>query len=161
MSDESVVQPMKRLPSLKGDDSRRRQFKARSKDLERGVSAPILSPGSEAKAPLPLSTKEAVSVGHGKGHHFVKKTFFQPTFCHHCAELLWGLKGQGMKCPGNKTHGGVLARPPPVLYISPLQRMDALLPVAVLSCVGACLEETLIPCIYKLFDILNVHVLYM
>ncbi|CAI8043579.1 Diacylglycerol kinase theta, partial [Geodia barretti] len=81
-----------------GDQSRRRQFKARSRELERGVSVPVLSPGSEAKAPLPLSTKEVVSVGHGQGHEFVKKTFFQPTFCHHCAELLWGLKGQGMKC---------------------------------------------------------------
>ena len=81
-----------------GDQSRRRQFKARSRELEIGVSTPVLSPGSEAKAPLPLSTKEVVSVGHGQGHEFVKKTFFQPTFCHHCAELLWGLKGQGMKC---------------------------------------------------------------
>ena len=83
-----------------GDQLRRRQFKARSRELERGISAPLLSPGSEAKAPLPLSTKEAVSVGYGQGHEFVKKTFFQPTFCHHCAELLWGLKGQGMKCMG-------------------------------------------------------------
>jgi hypothetical protein len=80
------------------DDSRRRQFKARSRELERGTSAPLLSPGSEAKAPLPLSHREALSVGHGQGHQFDKKTFFQPTFCHHCTELLWGLKGQGMKC---------------------------------------------------------------
>ena len=83
-----------------GDQSRRRQFKERSRELERGTSAPCLSPGSEAKAPLPLSLKEAVTVGHGQGHEFVKKTFFQPTFCHHCTELLWGLKGQGMKCMG-------------------------------------------------------------
>lgn len=77
-------------------DSRREKFKERSRGLERGVSAPLLSPGAEAKAPLPFSVK----VGHGKGHQFAKKTFFQPTFCHHCTELLWGLKGQGLKCPG-------------------------------------------------------------
>lgn len=90
-------------PSMKlqRDDSRRKQFKARSRDLERGVSAPTLSPTSETKAPLPLSKKEAITVGQSQGHQFQKKTFFQPTFCHHCTELLWGLKGQGMKCPGN------------------------------------------------------------
>ena len=83
---------------IQRDDSRRRMFKERSKGLERGTSAPLLSP--DAKAPLPLSAREAVGVGYGKGHEFAKKTFFQPTFCHHCTELLWGLTGQGMKCSG-------------------------------------------------------------
>ena len=98
MADENGATDQKRGPSLQRDDSRRRMFKERSRGLERGTSAPLLSP--DAKAPLPLSAREAVGVGHGKGHEFVKKTFFQPTFCHHCTELLWGLKGQGMKCPG-------------------------------------------------------------
>ena len=102
MTDENGCSQQPKRPSLKlqADDARRKQFKARSKDLERGVSATLLSPAGEAKAPLPLSEKEAITVGQGQGHAFVKKTFFQPTYCHHCAEMLWGLKGQGMKCPG-------------------------------------------------------------
>lgn len=100
--DESKDLPVKR-PSLKGEDARRRQFKERSKNLERGISAPLLSPDSVKAAqhtPFPFSSKETVTVGQDKGHQFVKKTFFQPTFCHHCTELLWGLKGQGMICSG-------------------------------------------------------------
>lgn len=74
-------------------DARRRQkFKDRSRGLPRGTSAPLLSPSSEVKVLLLL--------GHGQGHQFAKKTFFQPTFCHHCTELLWGVRNQGLKCPG-------------------------------------------------------------
>lgn len=74
------------------DAKRRQKFKDRS----RGLSAPLLlSP--DTKAPLPFSTLETAR---GLGHQFAKKTFFQPTFCHHCTELLWGLKHQGLKCPG-------------------------------------------------------------
>ena len=37
------------------------------------------------------------------GHSFIKKTFHKPTTnCHFCAELLWGLMGQGYICEGNK-----------------------------------------------------------
>lgn len=32
------------------------------------------------------------------GHYFKKKTFHKPTYCHHCADLLWGLTNQGMQC---------------------------------------------------------------
>jgi hypothetical protein len=35
------------------------------------------------------------------GHYFVKKTFHKPIYCHHCAEMLWGLIGQGFVCEGN------------------------------------------------------------
>ena len=35
------------------------------------------------------------------GHSFIKKTFHKPTNCHYCAELLWGLMGQGYICEGN------------------------------------------------------------
>lgn len=80
-----------------GDARRRQKFKDRSKDLERGSSTPALVKDDAAKAPLPLSPKNALTVG---GHDFEKKTFFQPTFCHHCSELLWGLRGQGLKCRG-------------------------------------------------------------
>ena len=34
------------------------------------------------------------------GHYFVKKTFHKPVYCHHCAEMLWGLIGQGFICDG-------------------------------------------------------------
>ena len=35
------------------------------------------------------------------GHSFIKKTFHKPTTnCHFCAELLWGLMGQGYICEG-------------------------------------------------------------
>ncbi|XP_018899606.2 diacylglycerol kinase theta isoform X1 [Bemisia tabaci] len=34
----------------------------------------------------------------GHGHHFAKKTFHKPTYCHHCTDLLWGIIGQGYIC---------------------------------------------------------------
>ena len=86
------------------DDVRRNRFKDRAKDLERGVSTPaLLSGGTTAppKAPLPLNEGEVVTVGQGMGHQFEKKSFFQLTYCHYCAELLWGIKGQGFRCQGN------------------------------------------------------------
>ncbi len=84
------------------EDARRNKFKDRAKDLERGVSTPALLPGTPGtpKAPLPLNEEEVITVGQGMGHQFAKKTFFQPTYCHHCAELLWGIKGQGYLCQG-------------------------------------------------------------
>ena len=87
------------------DDGRRNRFKGRGKDLERGISAPSLfAPEGDSpvmpKAPMPLNEDEAVTVGQGFGHDFAKKTFFQPTHCHFCSELLWGFKGQGYSCKG-------------------------------------------------------------
>ena len=107
MAEESAHSRGPSLKGVSGDDARRRQFKERSKNIERKGSAPLLSPtrGAPQHPPLPLSSKETVCVGHEKGHQFVKKTFFQPTFCHHCAEMLWGLKGQGMKCSGLHARG--------------------------------------------------------
>ena len=91
-----------------GDDKRRDKFKERSRNLERGISAPIFTQSlpSEGgvtegpRAPMPLTAEEAVTVGQGSGHEFVKKTYFQPTYCHHCTDLLWGIKGQGLQCTG-------------------------------------------------------------
>ena len=45
--------------------------------------------------------EEVVTVGQGMGHQFEKKSFFQLTYCHHCADLLWGIKGQSFMCQGN------------------------------------------------------------
>ncbi|CAH0390942.1 unnamed protein product [Bemisia tabaci] len=39
----------------------------------------------------------------GHGHHFAKKTFHKPTYCHHCTDLLWGIIGQGYICEGRPT----------------------------------------------------------
>lgn len=89
-----------------GDARRRDRFKERSRNLDRGISAPALlvedgkTVPSSLKAPLPLTAEEAVTVGQGMGHDFCKKTYFQPTYCHHCAKLLLGLKGQGYQCNG-------------------------------------------------------------
>ena len=91
-----------------GDEKRRNRFKERSKNLQRGVSAPsfnqgLLSEGGTSKgplAPMPLTKNEAVTVGQSLGHEFNKKTFHKPTYCHHCTELLWGFTGQGLQCTG-------------------------------------------------------------
>ena len=97
MSEEPT--PRKRVDT--GDSARRSKFKDRGRELERGISAPALLHKAKAPlAPLPLTEEEALSVGHGLGHDFKKKTFYQPTYCHHCAELLWGIKGQGFTCTG-------------------------------------------------------------
>lgn len=102
--------PMPRGDSKKiihaADDGRRDRFKGRSKDLERGISAPSLfvddAVGTKRapKAPMPLNMGEAITVGLGLGHDFAKKTFFQPTYCHYCSEMLWGIKSQGCVCKG-------------------------------------------------------------
>eukprot|EP00052_Salpingoeca_macrocollata_P025075 m.227346 g.227346 ORF g.227346 m.227346 type:complete len:1024 (-) comp22368_c1_seq2:74-3145(-) len=35
---------------------------------------------------------------HDLGHKFYKKSFRKPTYCQHCADLLWGFMGQGLMC---------------------------------------------------------------
>ena len=114
---ERKIQQQKTQPELsrgeskkhldRGDAGRRNRFKDRGKDLERGISAPNFfsskddeEPHVVPKAPLPLSAEEAVTVGEGLGHSFGKKTFFQPTYCQFCSEMLWGIKGQGFACAG-------------------------------------------------------------
>lgn len=49
-----------------------------------------------------LQSSSSSSVGctfvQGHGHYFTKKTFHKPSYCHHCADLLWGIIGQGYIC---------------------------------------------------------------
>ncbi|RWS13942.1 diacylglycerol kinase theta-like protein [Dinothrombium tinctorium] len=47
-------------------------------------------------SPTTESVPEYDQFGHG--HYFTKKTFHKPTYCHHCADMLWGLIGQGCIC---------------------------------------------------------------
>lgn len=117
MAQHAIASPPKKVtrgetrPKIVTDDGRRDRFKGRAKDLERGISAPSLfSDEGEVKAgpkaPLPLTQQETITVGLGLGHDFAKKTFFQPTYCHYCSDMMWGFKGQGYMCTG-----GLLGRP--------------------------------------------------
>ncbi|KAK2703868.1 hypothetical protein QYM36_017796 [Artemia franciscana] len=45
-----------------------------------------------------ISDDSGCAIANNHGHYFVKKTFHKPSCCHHCAELLWGLIGQGFTC---------------------------------------------------------------
>lgn len=47
---------------------------------------------------LAKQTPQAAPFIQGHGHYFTKKTFHKPTYCHHCADMLWGLIGQGYFC---------------------------------------------------------------
>ena len=85
------------------EDARRNRFKGRGKDLERGVSKPSLFTGEGPAPPMPLNEDEVVTVGQGLGHQFVKKNYFQATYCHYCSELVWGIKGPGYCCEGSLT----------------------------------------------------------
>ena len=91
-----------------GDSRRRDRFKERSRNIERGISAPALlvedgkTVPTAVKAPLPFTAEEAVTVGQGLGHEFCKKTYFHPTYCHHCTKMLMGIKGQGFQCSGKE-----------------------------------------------------------
>ena len=110
MADSREDRPLVKTDSrkrLEKDDGRRNKFKERGKNVQRGVSSPALfaedgKSRTGPKAPLPLNPKEAVTVGLSMGHEFVRKTYFQPTYCHHCTEMLWGLKGQGFQCSGEQ-----------------------------------------------------------
>ena len=112
MADRRSDRPLVKTDSkkrLEKDDGRRSKFKERGKNVKRGVSSPALisedgRPKTGPKAPLPLTAQEAVTVGQSMGHEFIRKTYFQPTFCHHCTELLWGFKGQGFQCSGEQLH---------------------------------------------------------
>ena len=73
---------------------RRAKFKLRS--LERNQSAPTFMTGKKSghdKQDLFLAASKM-------GHDLRKRTFYKLTSCQHCAEVLWGLKGQGYQCTG-------------------------------------------------------------
>ena len=63
-----------------------------AKEVERKIS--FVMDRQEGKTGLGGSI--AWSPGHG--HEFIKRTFYQPTFCHHCTDMLWGIRGQGYVC---------------------------------------------------------------
>ena len=74
-----------------------RRAKLKYRSLERGGSAPHLlvrSTGDSSTAADPLAA------GVQMGHEFRKKTFYKPTYCQHCTDMLWGIKGQGYQCTG-------------------------------------------------------------
>ena len=112
------VLPRGESRKILGDDGRRDRFKGRAKDLERGISAPSFFADEEGgdvkpapKAPMPLNAEETITVGMSLGHDFAKKTFFQPTYCHYCSELLWGIKHQGFMCKGEEWMPKLCTRP--------------------------------------------------
>ena len=73
-----------------------RRAKLKYRSLERGGSAPHFL-FTDSKKPGEMSdSRSDVQLG----HDFRKKTFYKPTYCQHCTDLLWGLKGQGFQCTG-------------------------------------------------------------
>ena len=76
---------------------RSKTSKPKSKSLERGASAPYITHAykiaeKDKKDPLLTASK--------MGHEFKKRTFYKPTYCQHCSEMLWGLINQGYQCTG-------------------------------------------------------------
>lgn len=51
-----------------------------------------------------MERQESMATLLGHGHEFVKTTFYQPTFCHHCTDMLWGLRNQGIVCESESAH---------------------------------------------------------
>ena len=75
-----------------------RRTKLKSRSLERGSSAPLLSLSSkmDQSERRDLCCNAAAKMG----HEFKRKTYYKPTYCQHCTEMLWGLKNQGYQCTG-------------------------------------------------------------
>ena len=44
--------------------------------------------------------KDPLTAAVKTGHEFKVKSYYKPTYCHHCSELLWGLMNQGYQCTG-------------------------------------------------------------
>ena len=76
-----------------------RRAKLKSRSLERGKSAPLIvvSNNEDGKA---SSKKESSIACLASGHEFKKRSYYKPTYCHHCSELLWGIMSQGCQCTG-------------------------------------------------------------
>ena len=53
-----------------------------------------------------MDRQESMTALLGHGHEFVKTTFYQPTFCHHCTDMLWGLRNQGVVCESESSQKG-------------------------------------------------------
>lgn len=52
--------------------------------------------------------KDPLTAAVSTGHEFKVKSFYKPTYCHHCSELLWGLMNQGYQCTGNNNQSLLL-----------------------------------------------------
>ena len=80
-----------------------RRAKLKTRSLERGKSAPLIvvSQNDEEKT---ASKKDAhlhvSSLTSSAGHDFKKRSFYKPTYCQHCSEMLWGFMNQGYQCEG-------------------------------------------------------------
>jgi hypothetical protein len=72
-----------------------RRAKYMSKSLERGSSAPLIKTGAANQLAKDVNPLEMASE---MGHEFARKSYYKPTYCHHCSELLWGLINQGFQC---------------------------------------------------------------
>ena len=78
-----------------------RRAKLKTRSLERGKSAPLIvvTQSEDGKS----STKKDPAIAAlMAGHEFKKRSFYRPTYCQHCSELLWGLMNQGYQCTGKK-----------------------------------------------------------
>nr|CAH7752083.1 unnamed protein product [Callosobruchus chinensis] len=71
-----------------------------------GVAPPTPNAASDQAATPPAAAAAAAVAAavtanqphQHHGHHFCKKTFHKPTYCHHCTDMLWGLIQQGFTC---------------------------------------------------------------
>lgn len=76
-----------------------RRSKLKMRSLERNQSAPSFTVGKKPACDKQDSLLAAAKMG----HDFRKRTFYKLTSCQHCADVLWGIKGQGYQCTGERT----------------------------------------------------------
>ena len=79
-----------------------RRAKYRARSLERNASAPFLTSttSNASAAEKEISKKDPITATIQMGHEFKKTTFYKPTYCQHCSDMLWGLMNQGYQCAG-------------------------------------------------------------
>lgn len=66
--------------------------------MQGSTSVPSFEQQAQPDAGRPSGQPEPPPQPFIHGHYFTKKTFHKPTYCHHCADMLWGLIGQGYIC---------------------------------------------------------------
>jgi diacylglycerol kinase (ATP) len=100
-----------------------------SKSLERGSSAPLIKTGAANQLAKDVNPLEMASE---MGHEFARKSYYKPTYCHHCSELLWGLINQGFQCS-----------------ICNMNCHERCLPLLVVDCVHVLAEKIVDPIAHK------------